>query len=129
MTKMNRVGLNNRQMNDDVYAMRRVVMGIIYECLKIKRDLPRVEVRITTKQGRVLGKATVNSSAPHVSVMDYVIKSQDENLITHVVLHELCHTWFNLQHDEKCHLMRSVLDKPLTKTEAFDTFKKYAHGA
>lgn len=125
--KRNRVGLNNRQMNDDTYALRRRVMNIIYKCRHIKSDLPFVEVRITDKKGLTLGKATVgDNKTPHVSIMDYVAKSQDEALFTHVVLHELCHTYFNAPHNEKCPLMHPVVNKPLTPEKAWEVFKKYA---
>lgn len=119
----NRANLINREMNDATYQERRQVIEIIYKCLRLDRSLPRVEVRIVENSGKTLGRATVFSRVSHISISKKAFNCQD--ILHHVVLHELCHTWFDTMHDEKCPLMASVIKKPLSKQMAFDTFKKY----
>ena len=119
----NRANLINREMNDQTYNERRKVISIIYQCLRLNKSLPRVEVRIVENKGNVLGRATIFSRVPHISITKQAFSSED--MLHNVVLHELCHTWFDAMHDETCPLMRSTINKPLTKDKAFEIFKEY----
>lgn len=121
----NRVNRTNLSMNDETYTKRRKVINIIYECLRLDRNLPRVEVRIVENERNVLGTATMFSKVPHISIMNSVVNGSNEDLLWHVTLHELCHTWFDAPHNPKCPLMQAVVKKPLTKTEGLTIFKKY----
>lgn len=129
MKKMtNRVKLTNLAMNDDTYALRRKVISLIYEALHVtggKNVLPRVEVRVTEDSGRILGKATLDSTAKHISIMASVINAGNEALLRHVVFHELVHTWFDARHNEKCPLMASVVTQPVDKELACILLKGY----
>lgn len=122
--KINRVGMSNLPMSDATYQLRRKVISIIYECLKLDRNLPRVEVRIVEAHKNVLGKASIFSKVPHISIMASVCQAT-EDMLYHVTLHELVHTWFDMGHNENCKLMSSVIKKPLKKSESMALFKKY----
>ena len=84
--------------SEGYFDKRRQVMDIIYKARRIYLNAPRVEVKIITKEGGLawLGQ---NIIAIGEDVADEVL--------VHVVLHELCHTWFKLQHNEDCLLMRA----------------------
>jgi hypothetical protein len=90
-----------RVKSEGYFDKRREVMDIIYKARRIYRDAPRVEVKIITSTGG-LGWVGLNIIAIGEDVADAVL--------VHVVLHELCHTWFKLEHDEKCPLMKARYD-------------------
>jgi hypothetical protein len=86
-----------RVKSEGYFDKRREVMDIIYKARRIYRDAPRVEVKIITSTGG-LGWVGLNIIAIGEDVASEVL--------VHVVLHELCHTWFKLEHDDKCPLMK-----------------------
>lgn len=51
--------VKNKNMNNEVYKLRRKVINIIYD-LKKDLDLPRIIVRITDNNGNILGVGTMN---------------------------------------------------------------------
>ena len=87
-----------RVKSEGYFDKRREVMDIIYKARRIYRDAPRVEVKIITSTGG-LGWVGLNIIAIGEDVASEVL--------VHVVLHELCHTWFKLEHDEECPLMKA----------------------
>jgi hypothetical protein len=101
--------------SEDYFDKRRQVMNIIYKARRIYRNAPRVEVKIMTKQGG-LGWMNKNIIAIGEDVAD--------NVLVHVVLHELCHAWFGLEHDEKCPLMKSLYNGTELAEKAWERFEK-----
>ena len=121
---MNTVQITNHKMNDEVYLLRRRVIDILYQARDFDIKLPRINVRIgtaTEKHKNVLGVG----GNKNIWITEKAINKGYQYLL-HVVLHELCHAVYNLDHNEKCKLMASVLDKPCGITEAWKIFKKYS---
>ena len=115
----------NRKMNDETYALRRVVMGYIYEAKALLGDkFKRVDVRITDcSEACVMGTARMGGCIiwiPASTIKDPAL------VIRHVVFHELAHAVFNAEHNSRCPLMRPVIgnttkaqqDKALVKIAA-----------
>mgnify|MGYP003539848152 CR=1 FL=1 len=122
----NKAGMIDKKMTDGVFALRRKVMTMIYEARELVPNLPRVEVRIVESDSNVLGVATFKGL--HISITETSFMYSEE-MLRHVVFHELVHTLFKVGHDEKCLLMKSVINTPATKEEAAKLFKKYADKA
>jgi len=96
------------KMSDDLFVQRRRVMQTLYEAHKVlNMDLPRIKVRIVDfeKETLVLGKCFINKNYITIS---RELKNWDEDLLRHVVWHELAHAYFNAKHDDKCPLMNPV---------------------
>jgi hypothetical protein len=111
-------------MNNEVYALRRKVMDIIYE---IKRDvsIPRIDVRITTCNREILGTARMKDNI--IWIPEHTLK-MDNNKIFHVVLHEIAHAVWGIEHDEGCPLMASTISSH-SKEKIKKTFIKIATNA
>lgn len=101
--------------SDGYFDKRRQVMDIIYKARRIYKNAPRVEVKIMTKQGG-LGWLNKNIIAIGEDVAD--------EALVHVVLHELCHTWFGLEHDENCPLMKAEYNGTELAEKAWERFEK-----
>ena len=95
----------NKRMNDDVYALRKRVMNIIYAA-KRYADIPRIEVRITDKptKSNHAGLAYLNSNCIFLPESTF---GYSEAALTWVVLHEIVHAVTGFAHDESCRLMRA----------------------
>jgi len=113
----------NRDMNDDTYKLRRIVMGFIYEAKKIAK-LPRIDVRITDCiQAGVLGTARIRDCIIWIPAATLNMKS---SAIRHVVFHEICHAAFGTEHDNNCPLMSPVIRDTNIAEQNF-AFKNHAN--
>lgn len=121
--KKNITGRKNLKMDAHVFTLRRKVIALIYEANKLVSGLPRVEVRIVEDEKNTLGVASM--VAKHISIMSNTFSDNDD-ILRHVVFHELVHTLFGVGHNKKCPLMKALVDIPATKQECHDLFKKYA---
>jgi hypothetical protein len=98
--------------NDDrVFALRRQIIGYIYELKKIDPELPRIQVRVVdsneyktiTKSGRkikevtgsVLGMAWVSKNAIYIDADNCIKHSSD---MFEVVAHEIVHAAYGARH-------------------------------
>ena len=102
--------IKNHKMNDFTYKLRRQVINILYEARNRGIKLPRVNVRIgesTHNYPNVLGVG----GRLNIWITEKAINRGDDYLC-HVVLHEIGHAVFNLEHDSKCPLMAPTLSKP-----------------
>ena len=111
--------------SNPTYKERRKVINILYEARNRGIKLPRVEVRIgepTKCAPNVLGVG----GGLKIWITDKAIDRGYQYLL-HVVLHELCHSVFNLPHNEKCKLMSSKLSTPCEVEEAWKIFRKYSY--
>jgi len=125
--KMKTKEVNNYDMNSYVYKLRRQVINLIYEAKNFGVKLPRINVRIgTATKGNenMLGLAQMQG-AKNIWITDKAYKSTD--YLRHVVFHEIGHTVFKLDHNEKCPLMSHKLSKPCSKEEALKILKAYAN--
>ena len=108
----------NYKMDNEVYKIRRQVIDIIYKAKKIA-DLPRIDVRVGDARENILGIARMNDRKIWIDV------NKCKKHLTQVVLHEICHAVYGIEHNEKCDLMCAVM-RPMTDKRAFDIFKQYA---
>jgi len=108
----------NFKMNNEVYKIRRQVIDIIYQANKINR-LPRIDVRVGQARHNILGIASMGDCIIWIDVD----KSADKLL--QVVLHEICHAVWSIEHDDNCPLMSPVA-RPISDKQAWDCFKKYS---
>jgi hypothetical protein len=101
--------------SDGYFNKRRQVMDIIYKARKIYTNAPRVEVKIITSEGGLawLGKNIIAIGEGVAS-----------DVLVHVVLHELCHTWFRLGHDDNCQLMKAFYDGTEPADKAWKRFEE-----
>lgn len=113
--------LKNKTMNDEVYKLRRKVMGFIYEAKELVPDMPRVEVRITDNhEDRILAMGRLGSFVIWIS--ERVLSMSDDS-IRCVVYHEILHNYGH-EHNNRCSLM-GAYHKELSKEEAQKLFVKW----
>ena len=122
---------DNKKMNSDVYALRRDIINIIYQLNDlIEGKFPRVQVRVTDNgkdnKRSVLGVATMGNNEIWICESAFALTKER---LYHVVLHELCHTWFSTEHYDSCHLMAPRLPHKLSNAKAKKAFLKYAKKA
>lgn len=98
--------LENKRMNGDVYAERRVAMAIVYRARELARsvgfDFPRVSVRICEDHASILGVAKMGKAEIFITSRSL---AKSPAATTHVVLHEILHAVIALPHVPGCHLM------------------------
>jgi hypothetical protein len=117
----------NKKMNDDVYALRRQVIGVIYEAkAKLSNlgvDLPRIDVRVTDVDHKALGWAYIGLNMVYIPEQLFTTRKK---YFLEVVLHEIVHAVTGFKHDDNCPLMSpSVKAKPMDEAEAWKHFLKY----
>ena len=115
--------LKNKKMNDEVYKLRRKVMGFIYEAKELAPDMPRVEVRITDNhEDRILAMGRLGSFVIWIS--ERVLDMSDDS-IRCVVYHEILHNYGH-EHNNRCPLM-GAYHKELPKAQAQKLFVKWVN--
>jgi len=100
----------NREMNDETYALRRKVMGFVYEAREVLGEaFKRVDIRITDcdREGR-LGEAKMGDCIIWIPAAT-IEKAKRDLDIRHVVFHEIAHAIFAAPHNEGCMLMARVV--------------------
>lgn len=123
-TNGERFGHTNREMNNETYQLRRMVMGYIYEAKKLVPTLPRIEVRITDAHNEcVLGTGLMKKCVIWIPAKTLGMTKQQQR---HVVFHEILHAAFGIDHNEKCPLMASVIKKT-TKKQIETAFVNHAN--
>jgi hypothetical protein len=114
-------GLANLKMNDRVYALRRKVLAFVYEAKALFPGLPRIEIRVTENDPRILGMATVGECV--IWITERMVANRE------TVYHEIIHAVFGVGHDPRCSIMKATynVDGPeMPKAEADKIFLKYA---
>ena len=109
------------KMDDATYALRRNVMGVIYEA-KRHVDIPRIEVRIVDAPPCLLGYAYVNQNIVHIG--SEVAKGSRKQLVG-TVLHEILHATKGTKHDPRCPLMGASYREPSCEGVFWDAFTRY----
>ena len=121
---------NNLTMSDEVFTLRREVIGYIYEAKNLLKGIgihmPRVEIRITDnngERGEAIGMGRMGGNIIWISTN---CLNKWNKHVREVVFHELLHAVLGIKHDEKCPLMRSRLEmKPLCNKVVDENFLKY----
>lgn len=112
----------NREMNKGTYALRKMVMGFVYEAKELVSTLPRIEIRITDcDRHNVLGTARMNDCVVWIPASTLKM-SQDD--IRQIVFHEILHAAYGVEHVNSCPLMGSTFKK-LDKATTNKLFLKY----
>lgn len=114
----------NYKMSNEVYKLRRKVINVLYDLKNQGYNLPRIDVRIgQSKQCQNLALARLNGKMIWISER---ATEQKENEFYHTILHELLHTIYGCEHDDKCHLMCAYQPKVVhNKTKLLAIFKNY----
>ena len=126
MTRKNKTTKNfiNFKMTDEVYKLKRKVINILYELKNNGFNIPRIDVRIGQHNDcQVLGVARLNNNI--IWITEKAIDKK-ENEFYHTVLHELLHTIYGCEHDNKCHIMTPYQPKVVyNKNKLLKIFKNY----
>ena len=101
--------------SEGYFDKRRQVMDIIYKARSIYKDAPRVEVKIITDSGGL---------GPFKQNIICIGEDVPAEVLVHVVLHELCHTWFGIKHNDNCPLMKPFYNGTEIAEKAWETFEK-----
>ena len=114
----------NYKMTNEVYKLRKKVINVLYELKNMGYNLPRIDVRIgQSKHYNTLALARLNDNIMWIS--ERAIE-QKENNFYHTILHELLHTIYGCEHDEKCHIMSTYQPKVVySKNKLLTIFKNY----
>ena len=126
--RMTTEGFKNKRMDENVYNERRIVINLIYKAKILLRashgiEIPRVDVRIAKREdGEIaVGKARMCDNI--IWMPEDYLKSR---FTYQVVLHELCHALWGIEHDNKCKLMHPNVQVTLGDGEAEILFMQYA---
>ena len=112
--------LHNKRMNNQVYQLKRNVINIIYD-LKRYVNLPRITVRVTDNQDNLLGRARMNDNIIWIPENTF-----NSKYLYQVVLHEILHAVYGIEHDNNCDLMSEYV-KNITKEKALNIFLSYCN--
>ena len=116
----------NLKMDKEVYALRRRVMGFVYEAKALLGgNMPRVEIRITEcTEPRVLGSARMGDCVIWIPAAK--MKQRTDLQLRRTVLHEILHAVYAQEHVPGCKLMGPTA-QPCSKREQDRLFLKYAN--
>jgi uncharacterized protein YjaZ len=110
--------LVNKRMNNDVYALRRQVIDLIYEAKRlVGGNLPRVDVRVTEDKGRTMGCAAMGQCI--IWITESFVASRS------TVFHEILHAVKAQPHVVGCPLMASHISPNLEKETCDRLFLAY----
>jgi|JFJP01.1.fsa_nt_gi hypothetical protein len=120
-------GHTNKRMDNSVYAERRQVIDLIYKAKNLLRangfEMPRIDIRITTKDMDVSAIGVAQMKGNYIWIPD---TSLGKSYLYQIVLHELCHAIWGVEHNLKCKLMHTHLQSDLTDSLAESLFIGYA---
>ena len=126
MTRKNKTTKNfiNFKMTDEVYKLRKKVINVLYDLKNNGFNIPRIDVRIGQhKNCQVLGVARLNNNI--IWITEKAIDKKEIEFY-HTVLHELLHTIYGCEHDNKCHIMTPYQPKIVfSKNKLLKIFKNY----
>jgi hypothetical protein len=128
--------MKNLKMDDAVFALRKAAMNHIRDakrmCAEIGIELPRIELRITgactsdVERGDgtvVLGRGRMGDNV--VWIAQKTVTNRTDQDLRQVVLHEICHAAWAIDHDESCPLMAAMHVK-MTPSGLNRAFLKHA---
>lgn len=111
--------LKNKEMNSEVYKLRRKVIEYIYEIKEFYPDLPRIDVRITENNERIAGVGRMGNNI--IWITEGYVASRG------LVYHEVLHAAFAQEHVAGCPLMSGKgTSHACTKSQCKKLFLQYA---
>tara|TARA_R110002167_G_scaffold124178_1_gene303490 strand:+ start:197 stop:628 length:432 start_codon:yes stop_codon:yes gene_type:complete len=110
------------KMDDNVYALRRKVMDVLYDIKHRGYTIPRVEVRVVDGSTDACAYAYLGENIVHFN-KTYM---EDKNF-TQIVLHEVVHASFGVGEVIGCNLMHcsEFWNNDVSLAEAWKLFDKY----
>jgi hypothetical protein len=111
--------LKNKQMNPGVYKLRREVISLVCEAKKLIPSLPRITVRVTEDDSKILGVGRMHQNI--IWITSSFVASRA------VVFHEILHAVFGQEHKSGCPLMAPQIDPNLSRKKCDQLFTKYAN--
>ena len=88
--------------NLDDLELKRRCERIIYRCRQIVPSLPRIRLYIAKSRGDVLGVGRVGE---YVVWISEEMRGQSDASLRQLIVHELGHAVFGLEHDKRCPVM------------------------
>lgn len=127
-TRTTTKGFKNKRMDANVYNERRIVIDLIYKAKILLRaahriEIPRVDVRITDRENDMTAVGMAKMNGKFIWIPADYLKSK---YLYQVVLHELCHTLWGVEHSNDCKLMHPRVQTDLTNAQAEILFMAYA---
>lgn len=110
--------LNNKEMNNETYLLRKKVIELIYEAKKLFPELPRITVRVAENDKKILGAGRIGHNI--IWITESFVASRA------VVFHEILHASFAVEHVQGCPLMNDQIDPNLPEKFCNKLFLKYA---
>jgi len=110
------------KMDDNVYALRRKVMNVLYDIKRRGYAIPRVEVRVVDGSTDACAYAYLGQDIVHFN-KTYMERKN----FTQIVLHEVVHASFGVGEVIGCNLMHcsEFWNNNVSLTEAWKLFDKY----
>ena len=123
-------GMQNKQMNENTYKERRVIMNHLYTLKNyVKKqgmDIPRINIRIIEANSKTpaLGVGRAIDTTIWIPIKFFKNTHLEKHLLF-VVAHEVLHAAYNLNHDENCPLMCPRLNTNVSNAEVLRIFSDY----
>jgi len=110
------------KMDDNVYALRRKVMDVLYTIKRRGYSIPRIEVRILDGSTDACAYAYLGRNIVHFN-RTYMKRKN----FTQIVLHEVVHASFGVGEVVGCKLMHcsKFWDNNVSESEGWKLFDKY----
>lgn len=110
------------KMDDNVYALRRKVMDVLYQIKRRGYSIPRIEVRIVDGSTEACAYAYLGQNIAHFN-KNYINRKN----FTQIVLHEVVHATFGIGEVVGCKLMHcsEFWNNNVSESEAWELFEKY----
>ena len=110
------------KMDDNVYALRRKVMDVLYQIKRRGYSIPRIEVRIVDGSTEACAYAYLGQNIAHFN-KNYINRKN----FTQIVLHEVVHATFGIGEVFGCKLMHcsEFWNNNVSESEAWELFEKY----
>lgn len=118
----------NREMNDETYRLRRIVMDYIYRAKRLLNgNMPRVDVRIVDLKPEAADKKSALGLAYTGQRSLFIpARSIEEGYDLHyIVFHEILHAAFGIKHNERSPLMQTYYRNDLSPEEIDRLFLKH----
>lgn len=110
------------KMDNEIYALRRKVMDVLYEIKGRGYNIPRIEVRVVSEDTEACAYAYLGRNIVHFNKL-----YMNSNKFTQIVLHEVVHASFGIGEVVGCKLMHcsEFWNNNICKEDAWKVFDMY----